>query len=112
MKSSRLLLLCGRPYTAASPPRNALPTRQAMTRSPSYSSTAMTPSIAYDVRGDGDAIIFLHGIGGGRKSWAAQVEALASGFTTVALDLRGYGDSDVDPSEWQFADFVSDVVSV
>lgn len=83
-----------------------------MSGSTRFSSTATTPSIAYDLRGEGDAIIFIHGIGGGRKSWAAQVEALAHGFRTVALDLRGYGDSDVDPGEWQFADFATDVVSV
>jgi pimeloyl-ACP methyl ester carboxylesterase len=83
-----------------------------MSGSTSFSSTATTPSIAYDLRGEGDAIIFLHGIGGGRKSWAAQVEALAHGFRTVAVDLRGYGDSDADTSEWQFVDFVTDVMSV
>ena len=38
-------------------------------------------------------VIFLHGIGGGAKSFAPQIESFASaGYQPVSLDLPGYGD--------------------
>lgn len=37
-------------------------------------------------------VVFLHGIGGGAKSWAPQIASFASaGYQPVALDLPGYG---------------------
>ena len=38
-------------------------------------------------------VVFLHGIGGGAKSFAPQIASFASaGYQPVALDLPGYGD--------------------
>jgi pimeloyl-ACP methyl ester carboxylesterase len=38
------------------------------------------------------AVVFLHGIGGAARVWAAQMESFrAAGFAAVALDLAGYG---------------------
>ena len=49
--------------------------------------------IAYEERGSGPPIVFVHGIGGNRSNWAAQMDGSMAGFRTVALDLRGYGAS-------------------
>src|SRR5256885_15435848 len=38
-------------------------------------------------------VVFLHGIGGGARSFAPQMASFASaGYQPVALDLMGYGD--------------------
>jgi pimeloyl-ACP methyl ester carboxylesterase len=38
-------------------------------------------------------VVFLHGIGGGAKSWAPQAASFAgAGYQPIALDLPGYGD--------------------
>ena len=38
------------------------------------------------------AVVFIHGIGGAARVWAAQVASFAArGFAAVALDLPGYG---------------------
>ena len=38
------------------------------------------------------AVVFVHGIGGSARVWAAQMAAFAAaGYTPVALDLPGYG---------------------
>ncbi len=42
---------------------------------------------------DRPTIVFLHGSGGTRILWHAQVEALADSVNTLALDLPGHGDS-------------------
>jgi pimeloyl-ACP methyl ester carboxylesterase len=51
-------------------------------------------------RGQGPAIVFLHGLGVSSASWAAQMSALEDRFTVVAWDLLGHGQSPVpeDPS--------------
>ncbi|MBT8366917.1 MAG: alpha/beta fold hydrolase [Deltaproteobacteria bacterium] len=41
-------------------------------------------------------IVFIHGAGGTRNFWQAQVEGLAGRANTVAIDLPGHGTSDGD----------------
>lgn len=52
------------------------------------------PRLAADVAGQGPLILFLHGIGGNRTNWRAQLPAFSDAYTAVALDTRGYGGSD------------------
>jgi 3-oxoadipate enol-lactonase len=50
---------------------------------------------AFDERGEGPtAVVMLHGVGGSRGAWAAQLEAFAAaGYRAVAWDAPGYGDT-------------------
>jgi pimeloyl-ACP methyl ester carboxylesterase len=42
------------------------------------------------------AVVFIHGLGGGARSWALQIASFsAAGFRPVALDLPGYGERPV-----------------
>jgi pimeloyl-ACP methyl ester carboxylesterase len=45
----------------------------------------------YEVHGDGPALVFAHGAGGGHLSWWQQVPALAKSFRCVTFDHRGFG---------------------
>lgn len=58
--------------------------------------TSSKPAIAFASCGSGtETIIFLHGIGGNKSNWAAQMAYFADkGYRAVAWDVRGYGDSD------------------
>src|SRR2546427_8739532 len=53
--------------------------------------------IAYAEAGTGPPIVFLHGVGATKRSWAAQLAMLAQRFRCIAIDYRGYGESDVPP---------------
>jgi len=44
-------------------------------------------------RGEGDPIVFLHGMGSSSETWAAQMAVLDGQFTVVAFDLLGHGES-------------------
>ncbi len=61
------------------------------------SATSGTINIAYADSGTGKPIVFLHGVGATKKCWAMQMRLLSRKFRCIALDYRGYGDSDVPP---------------
>ena len=50
-------------------------------------------TIAYDMRGDGPAVLMLHGFPQTRAMWTPIADALSRRFTVVTADLRGYGAS-------------------
>lgn len=71
--------------------------------------TGGSPALACDVVGQGPPVVFLHGIGGNRSNWTRQLHHLADGYTAMAWDARGYGDSDDVPGERRFAHFADDL---
>ncbi len=54
--------------------------------------------------------LFLHGIGGGRSNWAAQLGAAGSVMPSAALDLRGYGDSTLGARQSTVDDYCDDIL--
>ncbi len=46
-------------------------------------------------RGQGDPIVFLHGMGSSSRTWAGQMVALEGRFSVIAFDLLGHGQSPV-----------------
>ena len=49
--------------------------------------------IAWREAGDGDVLLFLHGLGGSRTAWEPQLESLSDQWRCVAWDMPGYGAS-------------------
>ncbi len=70
------------------------------------------PRLAVSVAGNGDLVLFLHGIRGNRRNWAGQVEFFSQRFKAAAWDARGYGDSDDYDGPLQFEYFTGDVMRV
>jgi pimeloyl-ACP methyl ester carboxylesterase len=69
-------------------------------------------NIAYESAGTGaSAVMFIHGAIGDRTFFAPQIDHLAARRSVIALDLRGYGESDV-PEQVSLEDFEADVVGV
>ncbi len=56
--------------------------------------------------------IFLHGIGGQRGNWNAQLAGIGALAPCVSLDLRGYGDSALGPDPTRIEDYFSDILAV
>src|SRR5437870_2937572 len=47
------------------------------------------------LKGDGDLIVFIHGVGADRMAWKYQLPFFhEKGYSVAALDMRGSGDSD------------------
>jgi len=71
------------------------------------------PRIAVEHMGKGPLVIFLHGIGGDRSTWAHQLTAFAAnGYCAAAWDARGYGDSDDYDRPLTFTDIADDLARV
>lgn len=62
------------------------------------------------VAGAGPLVVFLHGIGGNRRSWDDQLAFFSRRFTAAAWDARGYGDSDDYDGPLDFRDFSADLL--
>ena len=51
-------------------------------------------SVRYAVAGEGPAVLLVHGLASSMITWYCNMEAVAdAGFTAIAIDLPGYGDS-------------------
>jgi 3-oxoadipate enol-lactonase len=66
--------------------------------------------IAVDVRGAGETLLFLHGIGGNARNWEAQLAHFSPRFAAAAWDARGYGESG--GAVEHFAQFADDAAAV
>lgn len=71
-----------------------------------------TPRLALNRVGSGPLVFFMHGIGGNRTNWTAQLEAVRGSFHAIAWDARGYGDSDDYEGALDFGDFAHDALRV
>ena len=65
-------------------------------------------SLSVDVRGDGPALLFIHGFPLDRTIWKHQVAAL-SGWRRIAPDLRGLGSSDAS-GNYSMATYADDLI--
>ncbi len=63
-------------------------------------------------RRSGPLCLFLHGIGGARSNWAPQLVAVAPYARAAALDLRGYGDSDLGDDQTNIVDHCTDILRI
>ncbi|MCU0545059.1 MAG: alpha/beta hydrolase [Oscillatoriaceae cyanobacterium Prado104] len=68
----------------------------------------------YVTQGEGPLMLMLHGFPEFWYSWRNQIPEFASDYKVVAVDLRGYNDSDKpqDKSAYVMAEFVKDVKGV
>lgn len=65
-------------------------------------------ALAVDERGDGPAVLFIHGYPLDHTIWSPQLEAL-EGWRRIAPDLRGMGRSDAPDLGYSMATYASDL---
>jgi pimeloyl-ACP methyl ester carboxylesterase len=62
--------------------------------------------------GEGQAILFLHGLGGSWRDWAPQLDHLRDGFRVIAVDHRGHGRSEATRGRYTTGLFAADAVAL
>jgi 3-oxoadipate enol-lactonase len=68
--------------------------------------------IAYDVRGEGDPLLLIHGLGYTRDGWGPARDLLSQHFLVVSFDNRGMGESDAPPPPYSAAALAEDALAV
>lgn len=63
--------------------------------------------LAYDDTGDGSPVVLLHAGIADRRMWRNQIDALATRHRVIALDLRGYGESELPAAPFAHHDDVA-----
>ena len=68
--------------------------------------------IAYEVIGDGEPLVLVHGLGYDRRGWGPMPGLLARDFRVVLFDNRGVGESDVPEGPYAVPQMAADVAAV
>jgi len=68
--------------------------------------------LAYEVRGEGEPVLFVHGLGYDRLGWGPLPALLAHDFQVMTFDNRGVGESDVPQGPYSVAEMAADAVAV
>jgi pimeloyl-ACP methyl ester carboxylesterase len=70
-------------------------------------------AIHVEEQGHGDvALVFLHYWGGSSRTWRHVIAGLAPSFRTIAIDHRGWGQSDAPDTGYSLADLAADAEGV
>jgi sigma-B regulation protein RsbQ len=77
---------------------------------------ALTPDsvhIDYRVWGNSEpAVVLIHGWACDENYWSAQIDALKSKYTVVAINLAGHGASERNRTDWSIGNYGEDVATV
>lgn len=63
----------------------------------------------YEMTGDGEPIVFVHGAGGSHDNWHPQVKYFSDRFRVVTYDVRGHGRSGGSERKYSCALFADDL---
>lgn len=69
-------------------------------------------SMHYETQGEGTPLVLLHGLGSSLRDWEYQLEAFASRYRVITVDLRGHGRSDKPKGPYSMALFAEDVAAL
>jgi pimeloyl-ACP methyl ester carboxylesterase len=66
----------------------------------------------YVEAGEGEPVVFLHGLPESWYSWHSQIEALQPDFRVIAIDLKGYGQSDKSDGNYHPSNVAGEIVAL
>ena len=66
--------------------------------------------LAFETRGEGVPLVFIHGFSFDMRTWDAQVEALSRYFQVVRYDLRGFGRSSMPTGPYSHVQDLRDLI--
>ena len=66
-------------------------------------------NICYEIHGDGDPVLLIHGLGTKKEAWIGQTEPLSKLFKVIRFDNRGAGKSDRPEGPYTMEVFADDV---
>lgn len=68
--------------------------------------------LAYEVAGQGEPLLFLHGLGSRGEDWAMQAPCFATRYRVITADMRGHGASEKPPGPYGVPMMAADVAGL
>jgi len=65
--------------------------------------------INYDVEGEGEPLVLIHGLSGSTRHWFFQIPEFSKHFRVIAYDVRGHGQTDKPKQEYSIKLFADDL---
>lgn len=69
-------------------------------------------NLYYEVNGDGQSLLFIHGLGSSTRDWELQVQEFSKTFQVITWDLRGHGQSDKPAGPYSLPMFAADAAGL
>lgn len=69
-------------------------------------------SLYYEMRGQGEPLLLIHGLGSSSRDWEYQVPFFARDYEVVVYDVRGHGQSDKPPGPYSVPLFTRDLAGL
>jgi pimeloyl-ACP methyl ester carboxylesterase len=69
-------------------------------------------SLYWEVKGDGEPVVLVHGSWGDHNNWAQVVPALSSSLRVVTYDRRGHSASERPPAQGSIDEDVADLAGL
>ncbi len=68
--------------------------------------------IRYEAKGQGDPLLFVHGLGSCIEDWQPQIDYFSHFYHTIAFDLRGHGQSEKPYQSYSVPGFAKDTLDL
>ncbi|MDH3666179.1 MAG: alpha/beta fold hydrolase [Paracoccaceae bacterium] len=69
-------------------------------------------ALSYSQTGQGAPLVLIHGVGSRAEDWSGVIDALGEGFSILAYDQRGHGDSDTPPGPYTIEHLTGDLINL
>ncbi|MCF6194315.1 MAG: alpha/beta hydrolase [Kangiellaceae bacterium] len=66
----------------------------------------------YEIVGDGEPILLIHGLGSSTRDWEYQLEPFSKNHKVITLDIRGHGQTTNANGEYSIALFAKDIAKL
>lgn len=65
--------------------------------------------VYYEIVGEGEPLLFIHGLGSSSRDWEQQVSFFANNYQVITFDVRGHGQSSKPTGPYSIPQFATDV---
>ena len=66
----------------------------------------------YETHGEGEALVFIHGLGSSTQDWERQLDYFSSRYQVILFDVRGHGQTDKPPGPYSVPLFAQDLAGL
>jgi len=66
-------------------------------------------NLYYEIHGEGEPLLFIHGLGSSSRDWELQLDFFTQNYQVILIDVRGHGRSGKPPGPYSIPLFADDI---